>query len=132
MRIFGAIVLVVFVTLLSTQVWALEELTDEQLHAVTAGSQDPTASSEAALTRIPFRYSSAKARVDGEVLVVPLALTQQTATLKLTDNAQSHLRSMININAVNSPIQILLNLNINVNSKIGNINQWNQLLSTRR
>ena len=124
--------MMIFPIFLSTSAWALEELTDEQLHSVTAGSQDTATTSADALTRIPFRYNSSKAKVDGEVVVIPMTFSRQTAALQLMGNAQSNLRSLININAVNSPIQVLLNLNINVNSHVGILNQWNQLLSSTR
>lgn len=116
-------------TLFSAGAWSFEELSDLQLNAITAGNANSDHESIEALTRIPFRYSGKKGSVDGEVIVVPMALYNQTASLQLMDNAQSNLRSLININAVNSPIQILLNLNINVNSTIGNLNQLNTLLA---
>lgn len=116
---------------LPAEAWGLEVLTDRQLNAVTAGSIDQAYESEEALTRIPFNYTSGRGQIDGEVLVLPMANYNNLGTLHLTDNAQSNLRSLINVNAVNSPVQILLNLNINVNSTIGNINQLNHLLSTQ-
>ena len=117
--------------LLPTGAWGLEELTDEDLNAVTAGNVDPAYESVEALTRIPFHYTSGKGKIDGEVFVLPMANYNNLGTLQLTDNAQSNLRSLINVNAVNSPVQILLNLNININSTIGNINQLNNLLSSQ-
>ena len=110
---------------------AFELLTDQQLKTVTAGSAAGVTESQEALTRIPFRYSSGKGTVDGEVIVVPFSSFDQTASLQLMDNAQSNLSSLININAVNSPIQVLLNLNINVNSSVGNLSQWNQQLDRK-
>ncbi len=119
-----------FITAVPPVAFGFEELSDQELNAVTAGSIDASHSEEA-LKRIPFRYSSGKGEVDGEVLVLPMADFQSQATLQLMDNAQSNLRSLINVNAVNSPVQILLNLNINVNSTIGNINQLNHLISSQ-
>ena len=113
------------------QVWGFEPLTDQEMGAITAGSQGPASQSDEALTRILFHYSSGKAKVDGEIIVMPMAVYNQTGTLQLMDNAQSNLRSLVNVNAVNSPVQILLNLNININSTIGNLNQSNQLLIGR-
>lgn len=108
----------------------MELLSDQKLNAVTAGGTNAASQADVTLTRIPFHYTSGKGQVDGEVIVVPRTSINQAATLQLMDNAQSNLRSLINVNAVNSPIQILLNLNINVNSNINNLNQWNQLMST--
>lgn len=48
-----------------------------------------------------------------------------TGTLNLSGNAQQNLSSLININAVNSTINVLLNLNININSTIGTVLQSN-------
>ena len=115
--------------LVSTGGWSFEELSDQEMNAITAGSTNAGHESMEALTRIPFRYSSAKVAVDGEVIVIPMANYNQVSSLLLTGNAQSNLQSLININAVSSPIQILLNLNISVNSNIGNVNQLNNLLS---
>lgn len=122
-----------FVPLLLTSLFAssasaFEALSDETLNAITAGSANSAEYSEEALTRIPFRYSGRKGQVDGEVLVVPMSTFNESAQLQLMDNAQSHLRSLININAVNSPVQVLLNLNISIDSNIGNISQLNNLL----
>jgi hypothetical protein len=118
-----------FAPFASLEAWALEELSDQELSAVTAGSADPSFGGVEALTRIPFRYASSKGEVDGEVFVMPMTDIRNQGTLQLMDNAQSNLRSLININAVNSPVQILLNLNINIHSTIGNVNQLNYLLS---
>lgn len=117
------------ITLLSTEAGGFEELSNQKLNAITAGNTNSDYESVEALTRIPFRYSGKRGSVDGEVIVVPMALYNQTSSLQLMDNAQANLRSLININAVNSPIQILLNLNININSTIGNLNQLNTLLA---
>lgn len=47
------------------------------------------------------------------------------SSLTLNGNAQQNLNSLININAVNSKINVLLNLNININSTVGTILQSN-------
>ncbi len=122
-------ILLLPVFLLSNPAWGFEPLTDQELNAVTAGTAVTGHESLKALSRIPFHYSSDKASVDGEIIVLPMTSYNQTATLQLTDNAQSNLNSLININAVSSPINILMNLNINVNSTIGKLNQLNYLIS---
>jgi hypothetical protein len=45
--------------------------------------------------------------------------------LALSDNAQSGLQSLVNINAVNSAVNVLLNLNVSIDSSVGAINQMN-------
>jgi hypothetical protein len=47
------------------------------------------------------------------------------STLSLNGNAQQNLSSLININAVNSKINVLLNLNVNINSTVGTVVQSN-------
>jgi hypothetical protein len=51
--------------------------------------------------------------------------TTTTGSVNLGGNAQQNLSSLININAVNSTINVLLNLNININSTVGTILQSN-------
>jgi len=46
-------------------------------------------------------------------------------SLTLNGNAQQNLSSLVNINAVNSKINVLLNLNVNVNSTVGTVLQSN-------
>jgi hypothetical protein len=46
-------------------------------------------------------------------------------TLSLNGNAQQNLSSLVNINAVNSKINVLLNLNVNINSTVGTLTQSN-------
>jgi hypothetical protein len=46
-------------------------------------------------------------------------------TLSLDGNAQQNLSSLVNINAVNSKINVLLNLNVNINSTVGTLTQSN-------
>jgi hypothetical protein len=46
-------------------------------------------------------------------------------SITLNGNAQQNLSSLINLNAVNSKINVLLNLNVNINSTVGTIIQSN-------
>jgi hypothetical protein len=46
-------------------------------------------------------------------------------TLSLNGNAQQNLSSLVNINAVNSNINVLLNLTVNMNSTVGTVVQSN-------
>jgi hypothetical protein len=46
-------------------------------------------------------------------------------SLSLNGNAQQNLSSLVNINAVNSKINVLLNLNVNINSTVGSVMQSN-------
>ena len=60
-----------------------------------------------------------------QVLTGPLTSTTNMGTLTLNGNAQQNLSSIVNINAVNSNINVLLNLNVNLNSTVGSIVQSN-------
>ena len=60
------------------------------------------------------------------ILTGPLSTTQNQGTLSLNGSAQQNLSSLVNINAVNSNIDVLLNLNITINSTVGSIVQSNQ------
>src|SRR6202789_1714764 len=59
-----------------------------------------------------------------QVLSGPLTGSDQS-TLTLNGGAQQNLSSLVNINAVNSNINVLLNLNVNLNSTVGTITQSN-------
>src|ERR1700748_59723 len=60
------------------------------------------------------------------VLTGPLAgTTQNQGTLSLNGQAQQNLSSLVNINAVNSNVNVLLNLNVNINSTVGTLTQSN-------
>jgi hypothetical protein len=59
------------------------------------------------------------------VLTGPLSTTTNQGTLSLSGGAQQNLTSLVNINAVNSTVNVLLNLNVNINSTVGTITQTN-------
>lgn len=46
-------------------------------------------------------------------------------TLSIDGNAQQNLSSLVNINAVNSKVNVLLNLIVNINSTVGTLTQSN-------
>ena len=51
-----------------------------------------------------------------------------TSNLILQGEAQQNLRSLINIAAVNSKVDVLVNLNVNINSTVGTVGQANSSL----
>ena len=59
------------------------------------------------------------------VLSGPAVSTTNIGSLSLNGSAQQNLSSVININAVNSTISVLLNLNVNLNSTVGTVMQSN-------
>jgi hypothetical protein len=121
------LIIVLLFLMLASEAVAYRPLDDQQLNAITAGNIGDYDGSES-LLRIPLSYSHKNIDVEGDIVVLPMDTYNNTSTLQLFDNAQSNLRSLININAVNSPINVLLNLNINVNSNIDKIIQLNSLL----
>jgi hypothetical protein len=52
-------------------------------------------------------------------------LNSTTGTLSISGNAQQNLSSLVNISAVNSKINVLMNLNVNINSTVGTLTQSN-------
>jgi len=106
--------------------WSFEELADDQLDVITAGAA--SVSQDGGLLYFDFSHSSSRGRVNGSgSLAMPSSSITDTTigALNLSDNAQGNLRSLININAVNSPVQVLMNLTVNVNSTIGTLRQIN-------
>jgi hypothetical protein len=102
-----------------------EPLTDEQLDAVTAGADDTTLEGvtvQAARTTATGKLVT----VDGTVGRQHLPnTTAGAADLLLRDSAQSNLQALINMNAVNSVVNVLVNLNINIDSQVGELRQIN-------
>jgi len=52
-------------------------------------------------------------------------VTNNVGSINLSGSAQQNMSSLISINAVNSTINVLLNLNVNINSTVGTILQSN-------
>jgi hypothetical protein len=102
---------------------AVSELNDEELDRVTAGSAIPQEESK---TRgFAFDRTTRSGRHitgDGSIgLIAP----QNVGLLEISGNAQGNLKALVNVNAVNSPVQVLLNLNINIDSRVGTLKQFN-------
>lgn len=102
---------------------AAEPLSDEQLDVVTAGAADDAQE----LLEFSVTHEAASGRrvkVDGAI-DVERARSIESAALLLQDSAQSNLQSLININAVQSAVNVLVNLNITIDSHVGEIHQLN-------
>jgi hypothetical protein len=102
---------------------AAEPLGDDQLDAITAGAADETSE----LLEFNVKHETASGRrieVDGAVDVERVR-SLENAALLLQDSAQSNLQSLININAVQSAVNVLVNLNITIDSNVGEIRQLN-------
>ena len=47
------------------------------------------------------------------------------SSITISGQAQQNLTSLVNIVAINSSIQVMLNLNVSINSTVGSVNQGN-------
>ena len=101
---------------------AAEPLTDGELDDLTAGAVSNPIDADFLTSQ------GSHVLVKGEAIVAP---TVQDMQMLLSDNAQQNLNSLITINAVNSEINVLLNLNISIDSNVGDVIQtnWNDLLA---
>lgn len=109
--------------------WADEgrrPLTAAELDQVTAGAAS-IAGTEELLTfeAVKKTQSGRTITADGSIELVDSLEGLTIGRLTLNGNAQRNLESMININAVNSAVNVLLNLNVSIDSEVGSINQLN-------
>jgi hypothetical protein len=125
--------IVVIVLLLATQAGISQSkkkaLDDSMLDRVTAAGVSVNVSPSGVVNfsgEVPT-VNGLVSGVGSLVVQAPSSTTNNTTTgtLNLTGSAQQNLSSLININAVNSTINVLLNLNININSTVGTILQSN-------
>ena len=106
-------------------------LSDQDLSAISAMGVAPVQEEQQLGGGFAFDFSSDVASATGSVLPIieDLPTTavagQNVANLNLQDHAQENLRSLVNINAVQSMVQVLLNLNVSINSSVGSISQGN-------
>ncbi len=99
-------------------------LDDAALDRVTAGTQGE-ALDPAALDVVRTTRSGRTIHASGTVALVEAA---PAYAMYLGDGAQGNLRSLVNINAVDANVTVLLNLNINVDSSVGTLLQNNASL----
>lgn len=125
--------IVVVVLLLATQAGLSQTkrkaLDDKTLDRVTAAGVSASVS-PSGVVNFSGQVPTANGLVSGVgslVIQAPNSSTTNTTTgtINLGGSAQQNLSSLININAVNSTINVLLNLNININSTVGTILQNN-------
>ena len=102
-------------------------LSDVMLDRVTAAGVSATAT-DGVVTfqgQVPTKNGLVTSTGSLAIQTTPLSSTTTTGTINISGSAQQNLSSLININAVNSEINVLLNLNININSTVGAILQTN-------
>lgn len=105
-------------------------LSDEEMDQVTAGALSVGMSDGKfnfllggdKLSRLSVEGSGTVATVNA-----PLPPGTPASYIIIRDNAQSNLHSFSNVNAVNSKVQVLINLTVNVNSTVGTIHQTNTI-----
>ena len=106
-------------------VHAMTELSDHQLEQVTAGASVSSNIRDGVL-HFHFQRETPTLSVSGggtlETSAEPLPGSSGALILH---NSNANLNGLVNIIAVNSVISVLLNLNVNINSRIGSVHQWN-------
>lgn len=106
---------------------AMQELSDGELDRVTAGGI--AVNLVDGVVQFQFSRTTASGRtVDGSGTVTKLAEPLPAggvSSMQLSDYAQSNLSSFITVNAVNSVVQLLVNMNVNINSVVGSVGQSN-------
>jgi len=107
-----------------THAYSAEPLSDEKLDNITAGNAHLANQNIQPIRLEKYTSNGTHIVVDGDA---QLLTSNQNNQLLLSDNAQQNLNSLININAVNAPINVLLNLNINIDSVVENLQQFNVL-----
>lgn len=110
---------------------AAELLSDEQLDAITAGT-DPGELEEIVIQAAHRTASGKTVTAEGSLGISQMQNALAEGQLLLRDSAQSNLRSLVNLNAVQSVVNVLVNLNINIDSHVGELRQINLSSGTGR
>jgi hypothetical protein len=100
-------------------------LNDAALDKVTAGTISAGVSNGVVKFQGQTPTPNGLVSSTGSLAVQSSPLGNTTGTLSINDSAQQNLSSLVNINAVNSKINVLLNLNVNINSTVGTLTQSN-------
>lgn len=111
---------------------AYEPLADEQLDAITAGMADEDTIDEIAVKAVHRTASGKLVTAEGTLAVAQTLGSLSSSELLLQDSAQSNLRALVNLNAVHSIVNVLVNLNINIDSHVGELRQINLTSATDR
>lgn len=104
---------------------AYEPLADEQLDAITAGMADDDVIEEIAVKAVHRTASGKLVTAEGTLAVQQIPASLANADLLLQDSAQGNLRALVNLNAVHSVVNVLVNLNINIDSHVAELRQIN-------
>lgn len=106
-----------------------QALNDEEMDQITAGALSVGMSDGKFSFLLGDKGSGLSVEGSGTVAAVTAPLTPSTPAsfIIIRDGAQSNLHSFSNVNAVNSKVQVMINLTVNVNSTVGAIHQTNTL-----
>jgi len=102
-----------------------QPLSDAALDRVTAGTVTAGVSDGVVKFQGQTPTPNGLVSSSGSLALQAVPLSSTTGTLSINGNAQQNLSSLVNINAVNSKINVLLNLNVNINSTVGTLSQAN-------
>ena len=102
-----------------------QPLSDAALDQVTAGSIAAGISDGVVKFQGSTPTPNGVVSSTGSLAIQSAPLGSTLGTLSLNGSAQQNLSSLVNINAVNSKINVLLNLNVNINSTVGTLTQSN-------
>jgi len=132
MKIVYSVLMAGLLLAMSAPARTAEVLDDEQLQQITAG----TAGAVTEDGRLRFDLNKTTGRgtaigAAGDVSLNTGSAAFSTGVLQLQDDAQGNLRALVNTNAVNSAVQVLINLNVNINSRVDVLNQVNNALQQR-
>ncbi len=108
----------------------LKLLTNRQMSNVTAGSAAVAAAQAADSVVVPLYFNEplnqgGSVEGSGSLQVKSTAGAAGATQIALSGSAQSNLRALVNVNAANSVVEVLLNLTINVNSSVAHLSQLN-------
>lgn len=98
------------------------ELGDAELDAITAGTSGAPSEDAAAINATRTTSRGNVIHAEGSLEVIRI---REQNVLVLRDNAQQNLGALINVNAAGAPVNVLLNLNVNINSTVGSMQQLN-------
>lgn len=89
-------------------------MNDAEMDKVSGGTTEPVS--------LVKDTASATATVSPAQTLITDTSTQ---SIHVGDQAQQNLTSLVNILAINSAIQVMLNVNVSINSTVGSVNQYN-------
>jgi hypothetical protein len=99
---------------------APREMSDTEMDTVTGGNAPPVDPSAETVTESE----------DTSPSVTSSYVNNSVNTIVVRDQAQQNLTSMVNILSINSSVQVMVNLNVSINSTVGSVSQGNAGVQT--